>query len=132
MKALFRIVLLLVLFVFSVSVTGFVGCEQFGKSEGGQVEEEDDEDDDDEDDDEDKELDISPSSVKFDAVVTNILFKASGGKPGYDWSVSDTNLGSVAGAGDTAVYTSAAKKGENKVIVEDSTGEEAKAKVKQK
>ncbi|MDP6526023.1 MAG: hypothetical protein QGI24_03315 [Kiritimatiellia bacterium] len=77
-------------------------------------------------------LAISPTSVSIGALVsTNVIFTASGGTPPYNWDVDDPALGSVAGADDTAIYTSAAASGQNFVTLSDAASNSVAATVDQ-
>jgi len=73
------------------------------------------------DDDDTSSLRISPASASFNSIsVTNIVFTASDGTPDYAWSVYDTSLGTIVAGGNTAIYSSKTKSGQNFVTVTDA------------
>jgi len=66
-------------------------------------------------------LQINPSSLEIsvDSPQT-ILFSVDGGEAPYIWSVSDTSLGMIDGAGDNVIYESTTATGANVIMVRDS------------
>lgn len=68
---------------------------------------------------------ISPSSASISTVGSRIVFRASGGKGGYTWNVSNKTVGNVTASGNAqAVYT-ARQVADNDVIVYDGSGNAA-------
>ena len=78
------------------------------------------------------EVSISPASAYLTSnEVSIVTFTASGGDSNYTWSVSDTSLGTLHTANETALYQSAAKAGSNTLWLSDSSGNMASATVVQ-
>ena len=100
MKLLARLALVgWVVGMVTVSTLVFVGCEN---------------------DNHDRALSISPISVSYDiSSGTNISFSASGGTAPYTWTVQRSDLGSIVGAGNQAIYSPSAVNGVNVIIVTD-------------
>jgi hypothetical protein len=77
-------------------------------------------------------LAVSPDSITVSASsVTNITLTASGGTEPYTWSVNNSSIGSVVGAGNSAVYTAYALTGMNFVVVSDAASNSVSAVVTQ-
>jgi hypothetical protein len=75
---------------------------------------------------------LGAASTNEDSVVTNLVaFEAFGGSGFYQWSVADSNLGTLVANGARAFYTRKTTAGGNFVIVEDTedTGNRASAEV---
>jgi hypothetical protein len=78
------------------------------------------------------EVALSPASAYLTSSEVSVLtFTASGGDSNYTWSVSDSSLGTLYAADETALYQSVAKAGTNTVWVSDSSGNTASATVVQ-
>lgn len=76
-------------------------------------------------------LTIEPSSVTVEGGASNVAFEVRGGYAPYAWFVEDTNLGSIAAAGDRAVYVSNVQTGVNTVTATDARSNAVSATVSQ-
>ena len=77
-------------------------------------------------------LSISPSAVFLSADKVNVVtFTASGGDGTYSWTVSNTNLGEIYVADETAIYKSSTNAGVNVVSVYDGNADVASVEVTQ-
>ncbi|MCE9613703.1 MAG: hypothetical protein K8T26_05465 [Lentisphaerae bacterium] len=84
------------------------------------------------DDDEDSAPSVSPASVKLTPDQTGgIVFTVDGGKPDYTWMVANPLMGSIAAAGETAIYTRTALTGLNFVFVTDANNNTVTATINQ-
>ena len=78
-------------------------------------------------------LSISPTSAKI--IISEpkaIVLKAQGGDSPYTWTMSDTTLGSLATAQETAIYTSNPLPGQNFVTVTDAASNAVTATITQR
>jgi len=87
----------------AVAFLPFIGCE-----------------DDDDSGTENGDFRISPSSVTMTPGQTSVALSIIGGHRPFTWSVSDTNMGSIGGTGDTVTYTRNDVAGVNVVEATDS------------
>ncbi|MBM4149284.1 MAG: hypothetical protein FJ224_09590 [Lentisphaerae bacterium] len=76
-------------------------------------------------------LRIEPSAVTLTNTAV-VVFEALGGDAPYQWTVSDSTLGTIGGTGAVVNYNSTAQKGANIVQVKDANSWTASARVDQK
>ena len=71
-------------------------------------------------------LTLSPSAVFLSAGKVNVVtFTASGGNGDYSWTISNTNLGEIFVADETALYKSTTNAGVNVISVYDGNADMA-------
>lgn len=74
-------------------------------------------------------VDVSPDSASINTIGGQQLFQVTGGSGGYTWDISNASMGKIQPTGENqAIYTALAI-GDNDVIVYDSQGSAAFAKI---